>query len=285
MRLWPMSDLHLELTRKWDLPAPAERPAFDVLVMAGDLVPRMERGVRWLLERVPDKPVVYVAGNHEAYGVDEIRTVEKAMQAAAGTNVHVLQNRSITLEDATGRVTFAGATLWTDFDLHGDQHRAMLVAGERMNDFRKIRTGGYKLRFRPPHALLRHQQSRAFLESELRKPREAGHRLVIVTHHCPLPNPPDERPAPVGRLSQDEVLGAAYRSDLTALMNPQPATDEKAALRPADAWLFGHTHESFDAAVGETTRVVSNSKGYGPWPPKESRWENPHFDPNFILEI
>lgn len=285
MRLWPMSDLHLELTRGWDLPAPAERPAFDVLVMAGDLVPRMERGVRWLVERVPDKPVIYIAGNHEFYGTDEMRTVEKAMQAAAGTNVHVLQNRSVTLEDATGRVTFAGGTLWTDFELHGDQHRAMTVAAERMNDFRKIRTGAYKLRFRPTHALMRHQQSRAFLESEMRKPREAGHRLVIVTHHCPLPDRQEERPGPADHLLEDEVLDAAYRSDLSALMRPQAGSDDgKAALRPAAAWLFGHTHESFDAIVGET-RLVSNSKGYGPWPPKESRWENPRFDPNFILEI
>ncbi|MEY9418040.1 putative phosphodiesterase [Bradyrhizobium japonicum] len=284
MRLWTMSDIHIELTRGWDLSPPAERPAFDVMVMAGDLIPRMERGVRWLMERVSDKPVIYIPGNHEAYGADETRTVEKAMQAAADTNVHVLQNRTMTLEDEKGKVTFAGATMWTDFELHGDLARATAVANERMNDFRKIRTGGYRQRFRAHHALARHRQSRAFLDAEMRKPREPGHRLVVVTHHAPLPDPPDERPDPTGCLSDEEVLDAAYRSDLTALMSPQPAADDLDALRPADVWLFGHTHESFRAVVGQTL-VVSNSKGYGPWPPKESRWENPHFDPNFILEI
>ena len=54
MRLWILSDLHIELTRGWDLPAGADRPDFDVLVVAGDLIPRMERGVRWLRERVTD---------------------------------------------------------------------------------------------------------------------------------------------------------------------------------------------------------------------------------------
>ncbi len=49
VRLWVISDVHLELTRGWDLAGPAEPPQFDVLVVAGDLVPRMERGVRWLL--------------------------------------------------------------------------------------------------------------------------------------------------------------------------------------------------------------------------------------------
>lgn len=281
MRLWPMGDIHIELTRGWDLAPAAERPAFDVVLMAGDLVPRMD--VRWLKERVPDKAVVYIAGNHEAYGTDETRTVEKAVKAAAGTNVHVLQNRTVTLEDQKGKVTFAGTTMWTDFELHGDQARAMAVANDRMNDFRKIRTGVYRERFRAHHALARHRQSRAFLEAEMRKPREPGHRLVVVTHHSPLPDP-SGRPAPAGRLSDEEVLDAAFRSDLTALMTSQPAADGVDALRPADVWLFAHTHEFFHAVIGET-RVISNSKGYGPWPPKESRWENPHFDPNFILDI
>ncbi|MCP2216231.1 metallophosphoesterase [Bradyrhizobium elkanii] len=218
-----MSDIHIELTRGWDLAPVAERPAFDVLVMAGDLLPRMERVGRWLVDRVPDKPVIYVAGNHEAYAGDETRTVEKAAQAAAGTNVHVLQNRTITLEDQKGKVTFAGATMWTDFDLHGDQHRAMTVANDRMKDFRKIRTDGYRRRFWPHHALARHWESRASLEAEMRKPREPGHRLVVVTHHSPLPGSPDERPDPASWLSDEEILDAAFRSDLTDLMTSQRA--------------------------------------------------------------
>jgi 3',5'-cyclic AMP phosphodiesterase CpdA len=57
MRLWIMSDLHLELTRGWDLPGVGERPDYDVLVVAGDLTTRMERGVAWLLARVTDKAI------------------------------------------------------------------------------------------------------------------------------------------------------------------------------------------------------------------------------------
>ena len=121
MRLWIMSDLHLEVTRGGDLPSAGERPRFDVMIIAGDLIPRMERGVSWLRERVPDSPVIYVPGNHEGYGCDVDRTVEKARQVAAGTNVSILQNDTVCI----GNVTFAGATLWTDFDLLGDQWRAM----------------------------------------------------------------------------------------------------------------------------------------------------------------
>lgn len=280
MLLWILSDLHVELTRGWDLPAGDARPQFDILVVAGDLIPRAERGVKWLRERVSDRPVIYVAGNHEAYGCDIDRTVEKAKAASAGTNIHVLQHNSIRI----GHVTFAGATLWTDFDLFGDQHRAMMVAAERMNDFRKIRINRYLDRFRPGHALARHLEARAFLEVEMRKPR--GGPLVVVTHHAPIPSrarrldPYD----PGALLSDEEVLTAAYRSALGSLMWPEPVTNSRPELRPADLWIYGHTHESEDTVIG-ATRVVSNAKGYGPWPPQKRAWDNPRFDPKFTIEI
>lgn len=278
MRLWTMSDLHLELTRGWDLPAGDARPQFDVMVVAGDLVPRMERGVKWLLEHVPDKPVIYIAGNHEAYGTDIDRTVEKAKQAAAGTNVHVLQDETATIAG----VTVAAATLWTDFNLFGDQRRAMRVAGDRMNDHKKIRTNRYADRFRPSHAFARHVASRTFLENELRKPRNGP--LVIVTHHAPYPGPQLEPAEPDGHLSDEQVLSAAYRSDLTRLMHPAPADGDRGALRPADLWIYGHTHESDDVTIGGT-RVFANAKGYGPWLPEQRAWDNRGFDPALVVEI
>ena len=84
--LWIVSDLHLELTRGWELPSGDARPRFDFMIVAGDLIPRMERGVAWLLKRISDRPVIYVPGNHEFYGCDIDRTVEKARQAAAGSD-------------------------------------------------------------------------------------------------------------------------------------------------------------------------------------------------------
>ncbi len=277
MRLWILSDLHVELTRGWDLPAAGARPRFDVLIVAGDLITRMERGVAWLRERVPDYPVIYVPGNHEGYGCDVDRTVEKAKQAAEGSKVCVLQNDTVRL----GNVTFAGATLWTDFNLFAAQRRAMAVAADRMNDFRKIRLSRYQDRFRPQHALARHLESRAFLEAEMRKTRNGP--LVVVTHHAPHPGLSFPR-FQTARLSDEELLTAAYRNDLTSLMWPAPVEDTRNSLRPADLWVYGHTHESEDVTIG-CTRVVSNAKGYGPWAPQRRAWDNPRFDSNFVIEI
>jgi 3',5'-cyclic AMP phosphodiesterase CpdA len=84
MKLWIGSDFHIQGTRGWDLPAPKARPDFDVMVVAGDLITRMERGVKWLLERVADRPVIYIAGNHEFFGTDLDRTVDKPASPQQG---------------------------------------------------------------------------------------------------------------------------------------------------------------------------------------------------------
>jgi predicted phosphodiesterase len=250
----------MELTRGWDLPTPDARPHYDVLVLAGDLITRMERGVAWLKARVADRPVVYVAGNHEFYGTDIDRTIEKARAAAAGSNVHILQNDSLILDG----VTFLGCTLWTDFDLFGDAEYAMTTAAETMNDYRKIRTERYGRRLRPMHTLQRHQRSRDFISRELRKPR-TGPR-VVVTHMGPHPDA-------ARRGSENDISSAAYTSDCSDLMS-----------MGVDVWIYGHTHETRDGLVGGA-RLVSNQKGYGPWLPRERTWDNEKFDPFFTIEI
>ena len=255
MKLWVFSDIHIELSPGWDLPSPPERPDFDVLVVAGDLMPGMERGVEWLREHVTDRPVIYVPGNHEFYGQDIDRTVEKARAAAKGTNVLVMQNRRLDV----GGVRFIAATLWTDFNVFGNAPIAMNAALLGMNDYRRIRKDKYGYRLRPIDTAARHRQSRTFIDAELAKPF-AGRR-VVVTHHGPL-----RETLPRGH--EDDILSAAYVSDLRDVVERhQP-----------ELWIYGHTHESVDLTIG-ATHVVSNAKGYGLRP------ENKSFDPAFIVEI
>jgi len=260
MKIWTLSDLHLELSRLWTPPGLDERPDADVVVVAGDLIPRMERGVRWLLEHFPDYPVIYVPGNHESYGTDIDRTVEKARLAAQGTNVHVLSDDTVVING----VRFLGATLWTDFNLFGNPILAMEAADSIMNDYRKIRWEGYSRRLKPDVSLARHLQTRRFLERELRNGFDG--RTVVVTHHAPHPDG-------ISRAHRHDVISAAYASDLSELIT---------RVGP-DLWIYGHTHLSEDRNLGRT-RVVSNAKGYGPWYPKET-WENPNFDPLKVVEL
>jgi Icc-related predicted phosphoesterase len=163
-----------------------------------------------------------------------------------------------------GGITFIGATLWSDFDLFGDAEYAMMAAAETMNDYRKIRVQKYELRLRPKDTLKRHIESRDFIERELRKP---GRRHVVVTHH-------GSHPDAARRGFERDISSAAYTSDLSALI----------AEGAPELWIYGHTHESRDFTVG-ATRIVTNSKGYGPWLPDQKTWDNHDFDRNFIIEI
>lgn len=262
MRIYCVSDIHLELTEGWDLPDPL--PEFDVMVIAGDLCPHMEKGVAWLRDRIEDKDVVYIPGNHESYGADIDVTVGKAKAAARDTRIHVLQNDTITIGGA-GDVTFIGATLWTDFALLSPPDYAMAVADEFMNDYRRIRTVEYSRRLRPSDTLARHVQSRSFIENELAKPAD-GRKRVVVTHHgvhSQAIRPGMER----------DLLSSAYTS----------AMEKFVAQCGADLWVYGHTHYFDDRTIGRT-RVVSNGKGYGPSRVRTT-FDNLRFDPNFVVEI
>jgi hypothetical protein len=115
----------------------------------------------------------------------------------------------------------------------------------------------------------------------MRKARSG--KLVVVTHHAPLPDRHHRQSAdhPSIRLNVDEILAFAYHTDLRSLMRP---TETDRNFVPADLWIYGHTHESEDVTIGHT-RAVSNAKGYGPWAPQLRAWDNPRFNPNYVIEI
>jgi predicted phosphodiesterase len=259
VRLWIMSDLHLESTRGWDLPSVEERPGFDVLIVAGDLIPRAERGVRWLLERVPDRPLLYIMGNHESYGTDVDRTLEKARQAAAGTSLRILQDDA----EMIGDVLFVGATFWSDFELFGNRSDAMRQAADVMHDYRKIRKNSYAERLRPADTVARHFRSREFIARTVRA--TPARRKVVISHHGCV------RETLRAGMEHD-IISAAYVSDCPELLDG------------VDLWIYGHTHESRDFTIG-STRIVSNAKGWGSWEHNERIWENRNFDSNFVVEI
>jgi predicted phosphodiesterase len=232
MRLHILSDLHVEFG-----PVALPRVEADVTVVAGD-VHQGRRGVEWLRQQFPNRPVVYVAGNHEFYHEALPGLLDDLRAACAGTNVHLLENDRIEI----GGVTFLGCSLWTDFALFGNQVEAWSQAAAFVTDYRMIRfTDAHRL-LRPADTLRRHVESRHWLAEALARADRA--RTVIVTHHAPSAGSirPEHR---------RDLVSAAFASNL----------DEVVADSGAPLWIHGHTHWCVDYRLGNT-QVVSNQRGY-----------------------
>jgi Icc-related predicted phosphoesterase len=252
MRLWVLSDLHLEYA---DLHEPLDIADADVCICAGDLTRFPANGVHWLGEHIARwMPVIYVAGNHEFYKGGIRECLEDGRAAATRfPNVHFLENDSVVIDG----VRFIGATLWTDFRIEGSPQLAMTYARERMNDYRMIalQRSPWK-RFLPVDAAKMHHGSRSFIRETLATPFDG--ETVVVTHHLPSKKSVPDRFA-------GDLLNAAYASDLSEIIEEG---------KP-DLWVHGHTHDSCDYVLGDT-RVVCNPRGYDD--------ENPKFDHHLVVE-
>lgn len=271
MRLHLLSDIHLE-TGPYQLPNDLD---FDVLIAAGD-IGEGTLGIEWL-KTSTDKPVVSVLGNHEYYSACKVERVDRLQEirdAAAGSNVHVLDNESIVI----GGVRFLGATLWTDF---GDGHAGLMAeAGQRMNDFYEIREQGR--RFDPKDALALHKESMQFLQCALVTPFD-GETSVVVTHHHPHLDSlrrfgvdealiTDTRNWRRSRMSEhnETYRVAGYASDLSRFL----ATHSN----EIGLWCCGHLHRLIDYA-NSGVRIVCNPRGYS----FQCRGDQRYFNPRFIL--
>lgn len=255
MKLWLISDLHIEFRVQFNHPPPKET---DVVVCAGDIATKgIVPSLRWLADTIaPDIPLVFVAGNHEFYGGSVEENIREAREFASGlANIHFLENTTVDIGD----VRFVGGTLWTDFRLFGREPAlAMAAAEEGMHDYQRIKftKQPYK-KFKPIHAFRKHQETRDFIASTLQESQ--GQTTVVVTHHAP-----SSRSIPTWD-QEDSVVGC-YASHLESLiLDAQPSL-----------WIHGHVHRRSDYKIG-ATRVVSNPRGYP--------GERTGFDPGFVVEV
>src|SRR6185295_17256642 len=174
MKIHVLSDLHLGFSG-FDLP---ENDA-DAVILAGDIA-RPREAVAWA--RRFDKPVLYVPGNHEFYGSSLEGATCELRSHATGTRIHVLDNDEVVV----GNVRFLGTTLWTDFDLFGDDMRgaAMAEAQSLMRDFSRIRIGESDDRvFSPEDAAALFERDARWLDGKLDTRHDGP--TVVITHHAP----------------------------------------------------------------------------------------------------
>jgi predicted phosphodiesterase len=230
-----MSDLHVEFFDFEPTPMTA-----DVVVLAGDILTE-HYGITWARKAFPNKPIVYVMGNHEFYEAHYERVLERARTEAADLEIHLLEKDQVVIEG----VRFLGTTLWTDFAVEEPEHTAnfaMWYADRSMSDFSLIRYRGRMLHAEDTREL--HLEARAWLTDRLAEPFEG--KTVVVTHHLP-------HRASIDRQFHRNPLNPAFASHLPELVRP-----------PVDLWIHGHTHCSCDYEPVEGTRVLCNPRGYGP---------------------
>lgn len=248
MKIQLLSDIHIEFEEfKY------EETESDVVVLAGDVHVK-DKGIKWALENIKSKPVIYVLGNHEFYGKAYPKHINTVRELCKGTNIHLLENERIEIEG----VNFLGCTLWTNFEIYGDPRLAGARCQEVMTDYKKIKLSPKYNKLRSIDVSSIYRKSVRWLREELETLK--GNCNVVVTHHAP-----SEKSVPPEYIGN--IVTSAYASNLEDVM-----------LEYAPRlWLHGHLHNSSSYTVGEC-RVVCNPKGY----PDEL---NQEFDVGLVVNL
>jgi Icc-related predicted phosphoesterase len=250
MRLQVFSDLHIEFE-----PFVPPVTGADIVILAGDIHVG-KKGIHWAQLNFPDRPVIYILGNHEYYGRAFPKHVDDLKELSAGTNIHILENDRLEIDG----IIFLGCTLWTDFQLFGEPKIAGYNATQSMTDYRKIRVSPQYRKLRSVDTATIHAKSLRWLQAEVVKCKAEGNKLAIVTHHAP-----SQRSLPAAY--QEDILSAAYASHL----------DDFVAESGAALWVHGHIHAQQDYTIGNT-RIICNPRGYPDEP-------NEGFIPNLIIDL
>lgn len=226
MRINYFSDIHLEFGA---LSIPNSKA--DIVIAAGD-IGIGKQGIDWL--KTINKPVIYIAGNHEFYTHEYRNTLTWLRAECANSNIYFLEKDSLIFQGTR----FLGCTLWTDLLVGGEKKAQELAT--RLNDFRTIRFKDQP--FDQNTFTQLHRRSLLWLENQLAEPF-AG-KTIVVTHHAP------------SRLSwqeggNNETKKMAYCNRLEHLFSQYHIS----------TWFHGHIHSLNDYEISGT-RVLANPRGY-----------------------
>lgn len=268
MKLWLLSDLHVDVNRRYPFILPHPLPEHDAVVIAGDLCEGIVNGVHWIAENgLNAKPVIYVPGNHEFYQRDiEQEIADGIAESLKHWGIHILDDSGLVITGPAGeRVRFDGATLWTDYNYFGTKTtvtKAMLAAASGMNDHRLIRMG--ERIFQPENARRLFDESSGWLQTitQLAAEWKANGTIdahVIVTHHGISKKSVADR-------YKGNLLTAAFVSKLDQLVSK------------ADMWVHGHVHNQTRYRIGRC-EVVVNPRGY------VRLREDVDFNPRLVVEV
>ncbi len=242
MRINYFSDIHLEFGL---LKAPDNDA--DVIVAAGDIGVGTQ-GVDWL--KTLNKPVIYVAGNHEFYTQEYQQTLQLIRQQCTDSNIHFLENDCFIFQG----VRFLGCTLWANLFVDGDEKAETL--GKTLNDFQRIQFA--EKPFNTLQFSNLHKNSKRWLEQELARPFPG--KTVVITHHAPS--------LWSWNGSVHNLKKLAYCNDMKPLLHEYEIA----------AWIHGHVHSQLDYRIADA-RILCNPRGYA------GVKLVPRFDQNKVVEI
>jgi hypothetical protein len=262
MKVKVVSDLHLECCEHGH--GVPDLGDGEVLILGGDILCARHFKKNGALNRIYSDflnkcvqnfdHVLYIAGNHEAYGYNYEGTWD-VLKEHFPKGIHLMENSVVKIQDWV----FIGSTFWTDF--RNENALEMMEAAQCMNDYKTIRITSKYRKMNPDDTLRFHKQSKQFLLDQLEQFK--NQKIWVMTHHGPSYQSVHEKFKSTG------IANGAYVSDLDGLIWDHPE------IR---VWSHGHTHNSFDYQIN-TTRVVCNPRGYYPTE------ENLDFDPNFTITL
>ena len=246
------SDLHLEFDQnKKALSKKPLLPAAEILLLAGDIMPLSEiEQQKDFLNYISDhfKTTYWLPGNHEYFGAD-LADWPVAFKEAIRSNIFLLNNKSILLEDHEGSIQLAFTTLWSSIppDL-------VQIVQNRMRDFKQIQFKGKCISAEAYHQA--HLKSLEFLANALDDCIETGEltkdisvqkivRKLVISHHLPsFLNYPKKH--------QNDPINAGFATDL----------DHFILKWAPNAWIFGHHHANIAPFLIGETKMFTNQLGY-----------------------
>ncbi len=247
-----LSDLHLESSNM-----KLNEISQDIVVLAGDICIDQEVIIDFIYKNIPpEKPIIFVLGNHEYEGrvvnhvVHKLKTLFK--DELPEHQIHILDNQSIVIDG----VKFIGSTLWSNFECFGLNSKKeimelsdkLIISGHHMSYLNPYYgTGNHPqyLKVTAKEVEIWSQKCIDFIDFELKQPFNGP--KVVVTHFAP-----HKLSISKEYHKKDDVkynmLSAFWVNSLDKLMGF------------SDYWIHGHVHHSFDYEV-EGTRVLSNPRG------------------------
>jgi Icc-related predicted phosphoesterase len=279
MKITILNDIHLEFDKQPNL----KLAGGDILLLPGDVavakhlqpqrtdkIGKQHRAICdafFREECAKYNRVYYIMGNHEHYNGIFDYTAETLREYLEGTNVTLLDNEFVALNDEW---QLFGGTLWTDYN--NDDWFTCHAAKDRMNDHTIIKKllpqgkanpyGEPFGRFLPHDAVAEHRKTLEALQSGLYEWTQIDKKTIVMTHHAPTMQSVHPRFA-------GDLLNYAYATDLSDLIMDNPNIKY---------WLHGHMHDTHDYNVGEC-RVVCNPRGYQGYELNET------FNQDFYIEI